>query len=110
MNSYSAEETINRTKQDPPQRPQRRISVAEEVSHRLVYRSFFQDMLAAPRIFPEPLREQLVLRADAAGVASRPWSGEHCNDGHGGQKSQHSARTPCLKQPVLRWRDVYLVG
>ena len=56
MNTHPREEEINRTKQHPPKRPQRRISIVEEVSHCFIHRGFLQDSFAAFWILFQPLR------------------------------------------------------
>lgn len=110
MNSHPGEESINRTKQGPPrQRPERWISMLQEMFPRFVHRGFFQDSLNASGIVVKPLREQIMFRTDPARIASRPPSGLHDDDRNGGQKLQSRPQAPCSKQPILRGYDIHLV-
>jgi hypothetical protein len=73
MNSHLSEKGINWTKQHPPRKgPERWISMVEEMAHRFIHRSFFQDSLKVSCIFLKPLREQIMFRASAASIAPRP--------------------------------------
>ena len=72
MNSHPGEECINRTKQGPPrQRPERWVSMLEEMFPRFIHRGFFQDSLKAPWVVLKPFREQIMLRAGPASIAPR---------------------------------------